>query len=350
MNMLRTLFALTCILVTLFLFGCESVESITTEKEDTVVVKVKAWAEIWPPASGKGQVVRFDFNKNGGEPFMVERTNDQLIKKPPQYAEVSYNLHSGEQINIKVSIPNTSGSDYLKSNTAHDYLVYDNAKEKAVPTKDKHVFSYTWKVEYLLTLDPIESETSSTSPSVITSQKPPIFSKADMVIAGLPNMTLDDTQSRVYENEQLYKGSIKTHNGLDCLYVRRPDTQNVCSARLQIIYYFDVAYADEIQAGLEAELYLTTNDLEFLRASPNSYKIIEADLGSGRKTLLWSIIPSSGQSTFYNGRRLIRFDEHYFISVWASGTGFNSPEELKLVADKFEQHGLAIVNQKKAQR
>jgi hypothetical protein len=342
MKVLRTLLIFTFILVSVFSFGCESIDSITAEKEDVVIVTFQALAVIWPPASGKGQVVRFDFNKNGGEPFMVERTNDQMIKDPPQYAEVSYNLHSGEQINIKVSIPNISSSEYLESNTGNDYLSYDDARAKAVPTNDKHIFKYICKREYALTLEPVVSKTSSASPSVITTQKPPIFTKADMVITGLTNLKIDDYQSRLFDDKTT------TFRSLECTYVRATG-QDMADCNLVIVYYFDVANANKNQPLMESSALLDQFQLQKLQSDPKFYHIIENDLGgTKRKTLLWDM-PSQDARTIFAGKRLNRVDDHYIVVVSVTGTAFNGPDELKQLVDKFEQHGLDIVKQKKSQ-
>jgi hypothetical protein len=122
--------------------------------------------------------------------------------------------------------------------------------------------------------------------------------------------------------------------GLDCLY----HTDGV-NAWFKVTYCANTSYANELWDLLTASYELTQERVTRLQNDPRipqfRYNITEAIISPNYKSIL------SYDITGYDGRRLIRVDDHFIVKIYVEMTD-GPADELKRICDVLENHGALL--------
>jgi len=95
------------LLLAVGLSGCEELDTMFEESSTKIEVTVKASAQVrerngTSMRPGVNRQVRFDISKTGGDSFTLYRTTNE--QGYTDVAQVGYNLHEGQTINVIFSV------------------------------------------------------------------------------------------------------------------------------------------------------------------------------------------------------------------------------------------------------
>ncbi|MDD4876997.1 MAG: hypothetical protein PHQ86_07730 [Dehalococcoidales bacterium] len=191
------------------------------------------------------------------------------------------------------------------------------------------------KVILLASLISISIPWNDLSSNVLADEPKPLFINQDREISDL-GLEVDRSYDAPYDTPDVI--------GLNCHYIKQVTDNSWIVARLKIMYVVDESYANTFYDYLVSDMELTSQNLQSLTKDSSYYDVIQADLSTSYKSLLWVPIVND---PWYTGNRLIRQDPHYFITIEAEGRGFANRDELKWIVDRLERHAMEVIQAKK---
>jgi hypothetical protein len=167
----------------------------------------------------------------------------------------------------------------------------------------------------------------------------PKFTNADREIPGL-GLEVDTSFDSPYHTDDVL--------GFDAVY-RRQSGNDWVKMELKIIYLYKIAYADTFYQYLVSNMEINDAYVQNIQKD-DYYDIFDLKLETAYRSFIWGPKKANigaAERPWYTANRLIRYDEHYIITVEGEGRGFSDKDEIIQFANILEQHGRDVVAKKK---
>jgi hypothetical protein len=167
----------------------------------------------------------------------------------------------------------------------------------------------------------------------------PEFTNADREIPGL-GLEVDTSFDSPYHTDDVL--------GFDAVY-RRQTGNDWVKMELKIIYLYQIAYADTFYQYLVSNMEINDAYVQYIQKD-DYYDIFDLKLETAYRSFIWGPKKANigaSERPWYTANRLIRYDDHYIITVDGEGRGFSDKDEIIQFANILEQHGRQVVAKKK---